>query len=65
MFETAILGALPGSRLGVVRQCIECRERLGPDAPHCPGFGAGCFLTPRKEAATDSVSRPLDRSGVL
>ena len=61
MFETAILGALPGSRLGVVRQCIECRERLGTDAPECPGFGSGCFLTPRKEAPVE----PIERSGVL
>jgi hypothetical protein len=62
MFETAILGALPGSRLGVVRQCIECRERVGADAPQCPGFGAGCFLTPRP---TQEAHPILERSGVL
>ena len=61
MFETAVLGALPGQSLGVVRQCIECRARLGPDAPPCPGYGAGCFLTPRKQEAHE----PVERSGVL
>ena len=55
MFETAVLGALPGQSLGVVRQCIECRARLGPDAPPCPGFGAGCFLTPQK-MVSDTIS---------
>ena len=61
MFETAILGALPGGCMGIVRQCIECRERLGPDAPQCPGFGPGCFLAPRKEGPVEAI----ERSGIL
>ena len=62
MFETAIIGALPGKALGIVRQCIECRARLGPDAPPCPGFGTGCFLTPRRTQDSDPL---VERSGVV
>jgi len=49
MFETAVIGPV-APRLGVVRQCIDCRARLGPDAPECPGFGPGCYLAPRESA---------------
>ena len=44
-YEHAVIGPF-APRLGVVRQCIDCRARLGPDAPECPGFGPGCFLAP-------------------
>jgi hypothetical protein len=44
MFEIAVIGALAGNRLGVVRQCIECRSAAGVDAVPCPGFGPGCLL---------------------
>jgi hypothetical protein len=47
MFEIAVIGPLPSDRLGVVRQCIECRAAAGPDAPSCTGFGPGCLATPR------------------
>ena len=52
-FEIAVTGALAGNRLGVVRQCIECRSNAGLNAPPCPGFGPGCFSAaprpPRQE----------------
>lgn len=52
-FEIAVTGALAGNRLGVVRQCIECRSNAGPHAPQCPGFGPGCLSAapspPRRE----------------
>ena len=44
MFEFAVIGSIAGSRLGVVRQCIECRAAAGIDAPACPGFGPGCLV---------------------
>jgi hypothetical protein len=47
MFQIAVLGPLAADRLGIVRQCIECRAALGPDAPPCPGFGPGCLILPR------------------
>jgi hypothetical protein len=47
MFQIAVLGPLAADRLGIVRQCIECRAALGPDAAPCPGFGPGCLVTPR------------------
>jgi hypothetical protein len=46
MFRIAVLGPLAADRLGVVRQCIECRAAQGPDAPACPGFGPGCLAPP-------------------
>ena len=46
MFEIAVIGVLAGNRLGVVRQCIECRASAGPDAAPCPGFGPGCLSRP-------------------
>ena len=49
MFESAVIGPF-APRLGVVRQCIDCRARLGPDAPECPGFGPGCLLAPVEHA---------------
>jgi len=52
MFETAILGPIATRGLGVVRQCIACRSALGPDAPSCPGFGAGCLV---QSAAADNA----------
>jgi hypothetical protein len=58
MFETAVIGPF-APRLGVVRQCIDCRARLGPDAPECPGFGPGCHLSPGEPASLlpDSSTR--------
>ena len=46
MFQIAVIGPLLADRVGVVRQCIECRASLGVDAPPCPGFGPGCLATP-------------------
>jgi hypothetical protein len=46
-FEIAVTGALAGNRLGVVRQCIECRSSAGVNAPPCPGFGPGCLSAPQ------------------
>ena len=45
MFEIAVIGPRFDDRLGIVRQCLECRAQLGPDAPPCPGFGPGCLVT--------------------
>ena len=53
MFQVAVLGPLFAERLGVVRQCIECRAALGVNAPPCAGFGPGCLATPLA-AALDS-----------
>ena len=55
MLELAVIGPI-APRLGVVRQCIECRARLGPDAPECPGFGPGCFAAPVEPARATSDS---------
>ena len=52
MFQVAVLGPAFADRLGIVRQCVECRAALGADARPCPGFGPGCLATPR--------ARPLD-----
>jgi hypothetical protein len=49
MFEIAVIG-LFARRLGVVRQCIECRATAGADAPDCPGFGPGCIAPPSRHA---------------
>lgn len=49
MFEIAVIGAHAGNRLGVVRQCIECRAHAGVQAPPCPGFGPGCLVPPAPE----------------
>lgn len=49
MFEIAVIG-LFAPRLGVVRQCVECRATAGPDAPDCPGFGPGCIAPPSRQA---------------
>jgi len=47
MFEIAILGPISADRLGVVRQCIDCRRAMGPGAPPCTGFGPGCLVPPK------------------
>lgn len=52
MWHNVIIGMLPGQRLGLVRQCIECRAAAGIDATPCPGFGPGCLGATRpKEPA--------------
>jgi hypothetical protein len=56
MFQFAVIGPLLADRLGVVRQCIECRSALGLNAPPCPGFGPGCLVTPH--------ANPLDASQI-
>ena len=53
MFEIAVIGVLAGNRLGVVRQCIECRASAGPDAAPCPGFGPGCLAGANARAGTE------------
>ena len=45
MFEIAVLGPIHADRLGVVRQCVECRRAMGGDAPPCAGFGVGCLVS--------------------
>ena len=50
MFEIAVTGAFAAQRLGIVRQCIECRRAAGPDARPCTGFGPGCLAAPAPKA---------------
>lgn len=52
-FEIAVTGALAGNRLGVVRQCIECRSNAGVNAPPCPGFGPGCLAGVNARAGSE------------
>ncbi len=69
MFEFAVIGPFAASRLGIVRQCIDCRAAAGLDAPACAGFGPGCLVTPNrdrlcyppepKSAATAGASIPI------
>jgi hypothetical protein len=47
MFQIAVLGPQFADRLGIVRQCIECRAAAGVNAAPCPGYGPGCLMTPR------------------
>lgn len=48
MFETFVIGPIPTQRLGIVKQCIECRAAAGLNADPCPGFGPGCLVTPSR-----------------
>ena len=56
MFEFAVIGSFAGNRLGVVRQCIECRAAAGVGAPACPGFGPGCLVHRPVEARLQPVA---------
>ena len=57
MFQIAVLGPRFADRLGIVRQCIDCRSAAGMNAAPCPGFGPGCLTTPRAtlEAREDAA----------
>jgi hypothetical protein len=57
-FEIAVTGALAGNRLGVVRQCIECRSNAGVNAPPCPGFGPGCLAHAEPERRGEGAAPP-------
>ena len=57
MFQIAVTGPLFADRLGVVRQCIECRAALGATAPACQGFGPGCLVAPRSRAVSAGSER--------
>jgi hypothetical protein len=59
MFEIAVIGPFAAQRLGVVRQCIECRRSAGLDAPPCSGFGPGCLMTPACARDYSSFDTPL------
>lgn len=50
MFEIAVTGTFAAQRLGIVRQCIECRRAAGLNATPCTGFGPGCLVTPKTKA---------------
>jgi hypothetical protein len=52
MFESFVIGPIAGDRLGIVRQCIDCRAAAGPNARPCPGFGPGCLTTPMTPVKT-------------
>jgi hypothetical protein len=60
MFETAVLGPMATRGLGVVRQCIACRAAAGPQAPSCPGFGAGCLVQSAATAASSTCEANRD-----
>ena len=59
MFRIAVTGPLFADRLGVVRQCIQCRAALGVNADPCRGFGPGCLVAPR---GADTPERTRDES---
>jgi len=63
MFQIAVLGPIFADRLGVVRQCIDCRAQAGANAAPCPGFGPGCLVTPRNAALGASQIAPPPRGG--
>jgi hypothetical protein len=56
MFETVVVGPIFAERLGIVRQCIECRKAAGPDASPCPGFGPGCLIQQRRAPSSDTAA---------
>ena len=58
MFEFAVVGPIPADRLGVVRQCIDCRFAAGPNAAPCTGFGPGCLAKRVDNASTMPVRHP-------
>jgi hypothetical protein len=58
MFEFALIGPIGTRGLGVVRQCIACRAAAGPQAPSCPGFGAGCLVNAHAAPTTQSRAKP-------
>lgn len=62
MFEIAVLGPQFADRLGIVRQCMECRAAAGVNAAPCPGYGPGCLMTPRP--ARDDARQPEARRAV-
>ena len=51
MFESFVIGPIAGNRLGIVRQCIDCRAAARSEARSCSGFGPGCLSTPQPAAA--------------
>jgi hypothetical protein len=51
MFEFFVIGPIAGNRLGIVRQCIDCRAAAGSKARPCPGFGPGCLSCPQPAGA--------------
>ncbi|HEY4997834.1 MAG TPA: hypothetical protein VII36_01765 [Usitatibacter sp.] len=57
MFESFVIGPIAGDRLGIVRQCIDCRTAAGLDARPCPGFGPGCLMTPAPAPREAQVPR--------
>jgi len=72
MFEIAVIGPQFADRLGIVRQCIQCRAAAGVDANPCPGYGPGCLMTPRPARdevrecqAKPAVRMPTEGLGVL
>jgi hypothetical protein len=52
MFESFVIGPIAGDRLGIVRQCIDCRAAAAPGVPSCHGFGPGCLATPSNAVAS-------------
>ena len=57
MFQIAVLGPFFADRLGIVRQCIECRAAAGVNARPCPGFGPGCLVTPHANPVDTGQTR--------
>lgn len=62
MFQIAVIGPQFADRLGIVRQCIECRAAQGVDAPPCTGFGPGCLLAPHANPLDARQTTPALRT---
>ena len=62
MFQTAVVGVIAPSPLGVARSCVECRaSSRGP--VQCTGFGPGCLQAPRpQDAPAASSSKRFDKA---
>ena len=62
MFQIAVIGPLFADRLGVGRQCIDCRASLGVNAPPCRGFGPGCLVTPHANPLDSFSTRTASKA---
>jgi hypothetical protein len=54
-FPLAVIGPVPGPRLGLGRACVQCAARLVAGRL-CGGFGAGCIGAPRSLPASGQLA---------
>ncbi len=67
MFQLAVIGPFAGRGLGVVRQCVACRQVNGRSSEwQCSGFGSGCLgLTARVASVAEAdVERGRPRKAI-